>query len=406
MIKRMKKFIAISLTALMISTSSIGVFAQDKELLKEESRQELIQDGELSNSVDLGVEDINEEIRELYPYGEIVDVQETEYGIAYYVDSGYHKTRKKRNVWDALDVVMAGASWADFFKDPSLSNLGWATLDTAALLPLLPSTAYMRKGGKIFLKTSEVKKFAKTSKGKTVVKKALKKSSAVCFVKGTKILTNEGYKNIEDIKIGDLVYSKDIVSGKENLKSVKNTFKKTTNKIININTNKTEIYTTEGHPFFVKDEGFKKAKDIKINDKIIVFGNGEVEVTSKKVKKLSKQIEVFNFEVDDYHNYFVGEEKLLVHNRCQLLVRESPSVKRAIKKLSPEAKKGYNKVIQGLTAGDLRGLNDHSLTGVWKGYRAVDIKGIGSGRGQGRAIYKKLKDGSIEIIEVTTKHEY
>ncbi|WP_207646847.1 hypothetical protein [Tepidibacter formicigenes] len=46
------------------------------------------------------------------------------------------------------------------------------------------------------------------------------------------------------------------------------------------------------------------------------------------------------------------------------------------------------------------------MKGKWSGYRSVDIKGLGSGRGQRRLIYKKLKDGSIEVVEILTKHDY
>jgi len=50
-------------------------------------------------------------------------------------------------------------SWAEFFNEPSLANLGWAALDTVALLPALPSSAYFRKGGKLLLNVDEVKKY-------------------------------------------------------------------------------------------------------------------------------------------------------------------------------------------------------------------------------------------------------
>jgi len=51
--------------------------------------------------------------------------------------------------WDAVDVVFAGLSWSDFADDPSLSNFGWAMLDTAALLPIIPSTGYFRRGAEV-----------------------------------------------------------------------------------------------------------------------------------------------------------------------------------------------------------------------------------------------------------------
>ena len=64
------------------------------------------------------------------------------------------------------------------------------------------------------------------------------------------------------------------------------------------------------------------------------------------------------------------------------------NVERQAKKLSPEARKGYEKAIEALRSGDTRGLNDHSLSGNRHGQRAIDIKGTGKGRGAGRIIYE------------------
>lgn len=50
------------------------------------------------------------------------------FGTVYYIE--HPNERLTRTVWDVLDVVMAGASWAEFFGEPSFANLGWAVLDT------------------------------------------------------------------------------------------------------------------------------------------------------------------------------------------------------------------------------------------------------------------------------------
>ena len=159
----------------------------------------------LSNSKELGVENINNELREIFPYGEIVSIIETPYGMAFYVDRNYHNPIKPRTIWDALDVVMAGASWADFFKEPSLANLGWAALDTVSLLPILPSSAYIRKGGKLLLNVDEVKKLAKTPEGLEKIKKALKATD-----KASDIL-EAGRKLAKKYTLSDSVYRDHIV---------------------------------------------------------------------------------------------------------------------------------------------------------------------------------------------------
>jgi len=82
------------------------------------------------------------------------------------------------------------------------------------------------------------------------------------------------------------------------------------------------------------------------------------------------------------------------------------NVQRQVKKLSPEAKKGFEKAIEGLENGDTQRLNEHPLSGDRSGEWAVDIKGTGKGRGAGRVIYEKGKDGVIRIIEIIIDHKY
>lgn len=102
----------------------------------------------------------------------IVSSKATYYGTIYFVKE--NNKPQYRTFWDVLDIAMAGKSWSDLLNDPSWSNFGWAVLDTAALLPLLPSTAYIREGGKVLLKADDFLKFAKTAKGKQAIKSAMK----------------------------------------------------------------------------------------------------------------------------------------------------------------------------------------------------------------------------------------
>ena len=165
-----KKILSFLLVFIITFSSSIPVFAENRA----NSHYFNLLNVQSSKS-----ENVNEEVKKIFPYGEIVGKVETKYGTAYYVDRFYNSPMKPRTIWDALDVVMAGASWAEFFNEPSLANLGWAALDTVALLPALPSSAYFRKGGKLLLNVDEVKKISKTSDGLSKIKKALKPAKVV-----------------------------------------------------------------------------------------------------------------------------------------------------------------------------------------------------------------------------------
>ncbi len=52
--------------------------------------------------------------------------------------------------WDVLDIGFALWSVKDFVKNPSWSNLGWATVDVVgAALPLVPTSGYFRRGAQV-----------------------------------------------------------------------------------------------------------------------------------------------------------------------------------------------------------------------------------------------------------------
>ncbi|HOV28359.1 MAG TPA: hypothetical protein PK566_18640, partial [Pseudobacteroides sp.] len=109
----------------------------------------------------------------------------------------------------------------------------------------------------------------------------------------------------------------------------------------------------------------------------------------------------------DFHTYYVSDKSVLVHNMCDIpIVNIAKKAERQIKKLSHEAKAGFDEALEALKSGDFRGLNNHALKGNRKGQWALDIAGTGNGRGGGRVIYKKLDDGNFEIIELIEGHKY
>ncbi len=63
-------------------------------------------------------------------------------------------------------------------------------------------------------------------------------------------------------------------------------------------------------------KGWYAAVDLRAGD-ILVLVNGEY-VTLEKTQHeiLEAPITVYNFEVEDYHTYYVGTDGVLVHNSC------------------------------------------------------------------------------------------
>lgn len=138
----------------------------------------------------------------------------------------------------------------------------------------------------------------------------------VCFVAGTLITTAEGYKAIEEIQAGDEVLAKDVETGEVAVKKVVQTFVNETDELVHVHVNGEEIISTPTHPFYVNQFGWTHAADLRAGD-VLVLSNGEyVVVEAIQHEILESPIKVYNFEVEEFHTYFVGESSVLVHNTC------------------------------------------------------------------------------------------
>ena len=58
------------------------------------------------------------------------------------------------------------------------------------------------------------------------------------------------------------------------------------------------------------------AKDLKVGDRVLL-SDGKYGIIEKiKIEKLEIPETTYNFEVEDFHTYYVGKSGILVHNVC------------------------------------------------------------------------------------------
>ena len=136
-----------------------------------------------------------------------------------------------------------------------------------------------------------------------------------CFVAGTLIATEEGLKPIEEIKVGDYVWSEEPISGEKGLKRVANTFVHDKKQLVYVYIDGKRIDTTEEHPFWVEGKGWILAGQLKKGDVLRLKSDKNVKVTNVEYVDLEELVKVYNFEVEDWHTYFVSEIDVLVHNK-------------------------------------------------------------------------------------------
>ncbi|MCL2120351.1 MAG: HINT domain-containing protein, partial [Planctomycetaceae bacterium] len=195
-----------------------------------------------------------------------------------------------------------------------------------------------------------------------------------CFTEGTQIvvgmeqtedecgnlMTIYTTVNIEDVKVGDWVYSYNTLTGETELCKVTETFSLASNHInrltfIDEHGYEQTIESTDAHPFWVvfndpdlsraarsvADENgmifyhenlesglngyWVEAKDLRIRD-VFLDATGKLSTLTNTVRvEQSDGVAVFNFTVENNHNYYIlakdfeyGQSCVLVHNNSQV----------------------------------------------------------------------------------------
>ncbi len=146
-----------------------------------------------------------------------------------------------------------------------------------------------------------------------------------CFVAGTLVHTRDGLKAIEEIKVGDVVISKSDTTGEVSYRKVANTFVRQTDAIYKVSfADGTTLETTWNHPFRVlksdvKGQNFAlentvwtQAKDLVEGDVAFTANGATLNIVSISIDNRDET--VYNFEVEEFHTYFVGEVGVWVHN--------------------------------------------------------------------------------------------
>ena len=60
--------------------------------------------------------------------------------------------------------------------------------------------------------------------------------------------------------------------------------------------------------------GRRKLEVLYIGDKLLDSKGNTLIVEDRKVENLDETVKVYNFQVEDFHTYYVGERCVLVHN--------------------------------------------------------------------------------------------
>jgi hypothetical protein len=135
-----------------------------------------------------------------------------------------------------------------------------------------------------------------------------------CFTRDTEVATEDGYKPIGEIQIGDEVLTWDESTDNLVVEPVTNVFQRTVDEIFTLLVGGETIETTPEHPFWVVDKGWVKVKELRSGDLFRAPGGQTLMLTD--IRSERRLVTVYNIEVGSTHTYFVSRERVLVHNKA------------------------------------------------------------------------------------------
>ena len=138
------------------------------------------------------------------------------------------------------------------------------------------------------------------------------------FTEDTPVLMCDGsVKSIDEVEIGDSVLARSKLTGEIACREVMNLSEPAERSIILVTLESMDgtsevIATTENHPFFVEGLGWTRVDDLVPGDLVPSATNGLLTVSA--LEWTDRMEIVYNFGVDEFHTYFVGEVGAWVHN--------------------------------------------------------------------------------------------
>jgi hypothetical protein len=140
-----------------------------------------------------------------------------------------------------------------------------------------------------------------------------------CFAAGTIVWTRYGEQKIESIRIGDLVLAQNIETGELAFKPVLGRTVRPPEELVKVSVGKDTFECSRGHLFWVAGHGWAKAERLESGFALhCLRGSTPLSAVDKGL-----QAETYNLLVADYHNYFVGSERVLSHDVTQMSPTEA-----------------------------------------------------------------------------------
>jgi hypothetical protein len=135
-------------------------------------------------------------------------------------------------------------------------------------------------------------------------------ASLECFGAGTPVVTIDGPRPIESIQVGDRVLAQDTSTGVLVFQPVLAVHRTQSAPTVRVTLDGDSLVATGIHRFWKSGQGWVTARDLKPGDRVRALG----AVSEVKSVEGAGSQPVYNLDVADSHDFFVGQKGLLVHD--------------------------------------------------------------------------------------------
>jgi hypothetical protein len=131
-----------------------------------------------------------------------------------------------------------------------------------------------------------------------------------CFRGDMLVHTKLGPMEIKDVRPGDFVLSQNVETGELGYQPVLQTTVRPPTSMVALHAGSEKIYATLGHPFWSVGDGCNMAYELSTSDRLRSL-DGAVAIQSIEE---AEEDYAYNLVVAEFNTYFVGENRLLVHD--------------------------------------------------------------------------------------------
>ena len=125
-----------------------------------------------------------------------------------------------------------------------------------------------------------------------------------CFPAGTPVAVADGYQNIEELQVGDLVWAWQQETGDLALQPVVQTLQRSADALVELRVGADTVRATPEHPFWANG-AWTAAGELVAGDQLL-RSDGQTMPVGAVVHHTEQSVPVYNLEVAPWHTYLVS----------------------------------------------------------------------------------------------------